>query len=143
MNTLNVVESIFMAALDRETPAARAAYHGEACKDDDDLRGCVERLLSAHARADSVIPTQAPGLPETALPHPIEERPGTVVGPYKLLQQLGEGGFGVVFMAEQEQPVRRKVALKIIKPGMDSRQVVARFEAERHNSGNRVRFPVQ
>src|SRR5262249_35301242 len=59
------------------------------------------------------------------------ERPGTVIGPYKLLEQIGEGGFGVVFMAEQSQPVRRKVALKVLKPGMDTRQVVARFEAER------------
>ena len=62
---------------------------------------------------------------------PIGERPGTVIGPYKLLEQIGEGGFGVVFMAEQTQPVRRKVALKVIKPGMDTRQVIARFEAER------------
>ena len=59
------------------------------------------------------------------------ERPGTIIGPYKLLEQIGEGGFGVVFMAEQTQPVRRKVALKVLKPGMDTRQVVARFEAER------------
>src|SRR5205823_14729084 len=59
------------------------------------------------------------------------ERPGTVIGSYKLLQQIGEGGMGTVFMAEQTQPVQRKVALKIIKPGMDSRQVIARFEAER------------
>ena len=59
------------------------------------------------------------------------ENPGAVIGPYKLLEQIGEGGFGVVFMAEQTHPVRRKVALKIIKPGMDSKQVVARFEAER------------
>src|SRR5579871_6716093 len=62
---------------------------------------------------------------------PLREVPGSIVGPYKLLQQIGEGGFGVVYMAEQEQPVRRKVALKIIKPGMDSEQVIARFEAER------------
>src|SRR5207249_875796 len=62
---------------------------------------------------------------------PITERPGTVIGPYKLLEQIGEGGFGVVFMAEQQEPLRRKVALKVIKPGMDSRQVIARFEAER------------
>ena len=61
----------------------------------------------------------------------IRESSGSVVGPYKLLQQLGEGGMGVVYMAEQEKPVRRKVALKIIKPGMDSQQVIARFEAER------------
>src|SRR5207244_2997220 len=59
------------------------------------------------------------------------ERPGTVIRPYKLLEQIGEGGFGVVFMAEQLQPIRRKVALKVLKPGMDSRQVIARFEAER------------
>ena len=60
-----------------------------------------------------------------------QEKPGTVIGPYKLLEQIGEGGFGLVFMAEQRQPVRRKVAVKILKPGMDSRQVIARFEAER------------
>ena len=62
---------------------------------------------------------------------PIAESPGTFIGPYKLLEQIGEGGFGLVFMAEQQQPVRRKVALKILKPGMDTRQVIARFEAER------------
>jgi serine/threonine protein kinase len=62
---------------------------------------------------------------------PLAERPGTVIGPYKLLEQIGEGGFGIVFMAEQQHPVRRKVALKVVKPGMDTRQVVARFEAER------------
>jgi serine/threonine-protein kinase len=66
-----------------------------------------------------------------AADEPLTERPGTVIGPYKLLRQIGEGGFGVVFMAEQTQPVRRKVALKVLKPGMDTRQVVARFEAER------------
>src|SRR5262249_59350912 len=62
---------------------------------------------------------------------PVSERPGTVIGPYKLLEQIGEGGFGVVFMAEQQRPVRRKVAVKVLKPGMDTRQVVGRFEAER------------
>src|SRR5204863_9102097 len=61
----------------------------------------------------------------------VTEQPGTVIGPYKLLQQIGEGGMGTVFMAEQTQPVHRKVALKVVKPGMDSRQVIARFEAER------------
>jgi serine/threonine protein kinase len=61
----------------------------------------------------------------------VSERPGTVIGPYKLLEQIGEGGFGVVFMAEQQQPIRRKVALKVLKPGMDSHQVIARFEVER------------
>src|SRR5262249_1378995 len=62
---------------------------------------------------------------------PLSERPGMVIGPYKLLEQIGEGGFGVVYMAEQQEPIRRKVALKVLKPGMDTRQVVARFEAER------------
>src|SRR4030095_13675626 len=63
--------------------------------------------------------------------HPPTESAGTQIGPYKLLQQIGEGGFGVVFLAAQTEPVRRKVALKVLKPGMDTRQVVARFEAER------------
>src|SRR5207248_2005593 len=62
---------------------------------------------------------------------PLTEGPGMVIGPYQLLEQIGEGGFGVVYLAEQQQPLRRKVALKIIKPGMDSKQVIARFEAER------------
>src|SRR5207247_6835872 len=69
--------------------------------------------------------------PRTADYEPIAEGPGLVIGSYKLLQQIGEGGMGVVYMAEQQEPVRRKVALKIIKPGMDSQQVIARFEAER------------
>ena len=69
--------------------------------------------------------------PSTILDQPITEKPGTVIGRYKLLEQIGEGGFGVVFMAEQQEPVRRKVALKIIKPGMDTKEVIARFEAER------------
>jgi WD40 repeat protein/serine/threonine protein kinase len=131
MDTLNVVESIFIAALEKDSPEARSAYLAEACKGDANLKRCVERLINAHAGADNIIPAQAPGLPTVSHLPPIEERPGSTIGPYKLLQELGEGGFGVVFMAEQEQPVRRKVALKIIKPGMDSKQVVARFEAER------------
>src|SRR5262249_38768358 len=74
-------------------------------------------------------PPPANGEPVTSAP--ISEGPGTVIGPFKLLQQIGEGGMGVVFMAQQSRPVQRMVALKIIKPGMDTRQVVARFEAER------------
>src|SRR3954469_25771552 len=131
MDTLDVVESIFTAALLKGTPEDRAAYLAEACHGDANLRRCVERLLNAHARADSILPAQAPGLRGPTEASPIEDQPGAVIGPYKLLQQLGEGGFGVVFLAEQTEPVRRKVALKVIKPDMDSRQVVARFEAER------------
>jgi serine/threonine protein kinase/WD40 repeat protein len=131
MNTLNVVEAVFLAALDKESPEARAAYLDEACSGDANLRRCVERLLNAHPKAEAFLQGPAPGLGTVDQPPAIAERPGTILGPFKLLQQLGEGGFGVVFLAEQEQPIRRKVALKIIKPGMDSKQVSARFEAER------------
>src|SRR5262249_504071 len=75
---------------------------------------------------ESVVPT-----PVATVEELVSERPGTVIGAYKLLEQIGEGGFGVVFMAEQAQPLRREVALKVLKPGMGTRQVVARFEAER------------
>ena len=76
----------------------------------------------AHSSAETV------ALPPAS---PVAEKPGDVIGPYKLLQQIGEGGFGVVYMAEQTKPVKRRVALKIIKPGMDTKEVIARFEAER------------
>jgi serine/threonine protein kinase/tetratricopeptide (TPR) repeat protein len=129
MDNLSAVESVFFAALDRETPEERAAYLDQACGADPELRRCVERLLQAQPRVGSFLQSPAP-VPTVDI-QPVAERPGTVLGPYKLLEQIGEGGFGVVFMAEQEQPVRRKVALKVLKAGMDSRQVVARFEAER------------
>src|SRR5262249_28242474 len=87
-------------------------------------------LLQAHERPQAILDA-APFTPtEGAGPGPAD-RPGMVIDQYKLLEQIGEGGFGVVYMAEQAQPVRRKVALKVLKPGMDTRQVVARFEAER------------
>jgi WD40 repeat protein/serine/threonine protein kinase len=101
----------------------------QACAGDEDLRGLVCALLGAHKDAGSFLESPAPAL--ATLDAPISERPGTAIGPYKLLDQIGEGGFGIVFMAEQTEPVRRKVALKVLKPGMDTRQVVARFEAER------------
>src|SRR5262249_45441642 len=90
----------------------------------------VEALLQAHDYPDPFL--EAPGPVRFAtIDDPLIEHPDTVLGPYKLLEQIGEGGFGVVFMAEQTQPIRRKVAVKILKPGMDTRHVVARFEAER------------
>ena len=95
------------------------------------LRGRVEALLLAHSDAGDFLGGQSPAGINATIDQPITERPGTVIGRYKLLEQIGEGGFGVVFMAEQEEPVRRKVALKIIKPGMDTKEVIARFEAER------------
>ncbi len=121
---------LFLKALELHAPGARQAYLDGACAGDAALRAEVEGLLEAAARAGNFL--EAPALPPAAaLDAPAREGPGASVGPYKLLEQIGEGGFGVVFMAEQTQPVRRKVALKVLKPGMDTRQVVARFEAER------------
>jgi hypothetical protein len=95
----------------------------------------VHRALESDQLLGAIADPPAPEKPAAQIAatvdDPISERPGTVIGPYKLLQQIGEGGMGTVFMAEQSHPVQRKVALKIIKPGMDSRQVIARFEAER------------
>jgi serine/threonine protein kinase/WD40 repeat protein len=120
--------SIFAAALEKPNAAEQAAYLTRACAGDARLRRRVEALLRAHAEPDEILDRPlTPTVDET----PPAEGPGSCIGPYKLLQQIGEGGMGVVYMAEQEEPVRRKVALKVIKPGMDSKQVVARFEAER------------
>jgi eukaryotic-like serine/threonine-protein kinase len=122
--------SVFAAALEKTSAQERAAYVAEACAGDEKLRRRVESLLRAHAEPDDLLDPPAHKL-GTVNYVPLAEGPGTVIGPYKLLQQIGEGGFGIVFMAEQHQPVHRRVALKIIKPGMDSAQVIARFEAER------------
>jgi serine/threonine protein kinase/Flp pilus assembly protein TadD len=102
---------------------------GELAGGDEELRRRVSQLLAAHREAGSSLGTATE--PAATGDELIGERPGTQIGPYKLLEPIGEGGFGVVFMAEQQEPVRRKVALKVLKPGMDTRQVVARFGAER------------
>jgi serine/threonine protein kinase/tetratricopeptide (TPR) repeat protein len=126
------VKDIFLAALDREAGPSRSAYLSEACGQDSELRQRVEALLVRHEAAGSFLESPARAVdPYPTIDEPKDERPGMVIGPYKLLQQIGEGGMGTVFMAEQTHPVQRKVALKIIRPGMDSRQVIARFEAER------------
>jgi WD40 repeat protein/serine/threonine protein kinase len=127
----NAVKSIFLAAVAKSTPEQVSAYLAEACGEDTALRRRVELLLKAHAGEDCLLDYSAPRAGTTVDQAAVNELPGTVVGPYKLLEQIGEGGFGVVFLAEQTQPLRRKVALKVLKPGMDTRQVVARFEAER------------
>jgi serine/threonine protein kinase/WD40 repeat protein len=124
-------DSIFCRAIEIASAEERAAFIARACGGDLGLRQAVEKLVAAHFRAGSFLESHDPGLAATVDAPSVAERPGTMIGPYKLLQQLGEGGMGTVFMAEQQQPVQRKVALKVIKPGMDSRQVVARFEAER------------
>jgi serine/threonine protein kinase/WD40 repeat protein len=123
-------EALFTAALALASHAERRAFLDQACATDTGLRQRVEALLHAHDNPDSFLEAPSPGLQPTA-DDACSERPGMVIGPYKLLQQIGEGGMGTVFMAEQTHPLQRKVALKIIKPGMDSRQVIARFEAER------------
>ena len=121
--------AIFAAAL-RCSPAERGALLAAACADDPQLRAEVERLL---ADDDTASRDGSRDLPTVAdIPfRPIAEGPGTRIGPYKLLQPIGEGGMGTVYMAEQTSRCRRRVALKLIKAGMDSRQVLARFEAER------------
>jgi serine/threonine protein kinase/Flp pilus assembly protein TadD len=124
-------ESIFWKALAIPSAPERAHYLKQACGDDDALRAQVEELVAAHPKAERFLEAPAAAQADTLDQPTRAEGPGSHVGPYKLLQQIGEGGMGVVYMAEQTQPVQRKVALKIIKPGMDSRQVIARFEAER------------
>jgi serine/threonine protein kinase/tetratricopeptide (TPR) repeat protein len=123
-------ESIFGIARKIDSPDARDAYLAQVCGNDQALRERVASLLSAHADAASFLESPAPEFDATSAQTSSEE-PGTIIGPYKLLEQIGEGGMGVVYMADQQAPVRRRVALKIIKPGMDTRQVIARFEAER------------
>jgi serine/threonine protein kinase len=118
---------IFTAALNKADPAGRAAFLDEQCVGNAPLRQRIESLLAEHQRLGSFMDVPSP---RATLDQPTE-RLGTPIGPYKLLQQIGEGGMGVVYMAEQTQPVQRRVAIKVIKPGMDSRQVIARFEAER------------
>jgi serine/threonine protein kinase/tetratricopeptide (TPR) repeat protein len=121
---------MFEAALELP-PENRLAYLDGVCGSDAALRRRLEALLGKHDQAGSFL--EKPALPALALAKEpaLSEHLGTVIGSYKLLEQIGEGGFGVVFMAEQQQPVRRNVALKVLKAGMDTRQVVARFEAER------------
>ena len=148
------IDSLLAAAAELSDPASRASYLDQACGDDAALRREVESLLAAHDEAGTFLQQPVPGaplvlrpsggtvgvplskeaspeLPEGGTPNPLAEEAGDRIGRYKLLEKIGTGGFGDVWMAEQEEPVRRRVALKVIKLGMDTREVVARFEAER------------
>jgi serine/threonine protein kinase/tetratricopeptide (TPR) repeat protein len=126
------VASIFDAAVELENRAERTAYLDAACGPDLALRAEVEELLAHDGAAGGFLNISARLDPQVATAElSVREGPGTVIGCYKLMEQIGEGGMGLVFVAEQQHPVRRKVALKLIKPGMDTRQVIARFEAER------------
>src|SRR5689334_15198702 len=130
MAELPRLETIFNDAMQIAGPDERAAFLDRACGADAELRGQVEALLAAHDHTENVLRMPYSQRELESFPV-VSEAPGTTIGRYKLLEQIGEGGFGVVFMAEQQQPVRRKVALKVIKLGMDTKQVIARFEAER------------
>ncbi|MBX9581813.1 MAG: protein kinase, partial [Gemmataceae bacterium] len=146
------VKELFVAAIDLPNPEARAAFLGRECGPDNELRQRVDRLLAAHDAAPPSAPEPAAEAsggrqpPDnhhqqggdarrspapTADHHPAPDEGTIIGGRYKLLQQIGEGGMGTVWMADQLHPVRRKVAVKLVKEGMDSRRVLARFEAER------------
>jgi serine/threonine protein kinase len=128
---------IFIEAAQLIDPGEQSAFLRLACGQDDAMHRQLVDLLAAHSRAQTFLESPPSGIAlavagrDAAEARPVTEGPGTKIGPFKLLQQIGEGGFGVVYMAEQEKPVIRKVALKIIKPGMDTKEVIGRFESER------------
>jgi eukaryotic-like serine/threonine-protein kinase len=134
------VQAVFLAAVELADPVQRSSLLDRECGGDSELRRRVDALLQAHESPASFLdrPADAAGATSDIGPGLANQTDtathdcaGATIGPYKLLQQIGEGGMGTVYMAEQTQPIQRKVALKIIKAGMDSRQVIARFEAER------------
>jgi len=128
---------LFDLALQQPSAAARVAFLDGVCCNNPGLRTALDELLAMHFGQPEFLPGLSPGEPNPSpadaapLPSPPAEAPAQRIGRYKLLEKIGEGGFGDVWMAEQREPVKRRVALKLIKPGMDSRQIVARFEAER------------
>ncbi|MFC1761790.1 protein kinase [Planctomycetota bacterium] len=122
-------EDIFHDAIEISDPSKQAAFLDQACQDDEKLRSEVEALLHYHEKAGDFLQGPLDGA-DVTLDRPIQEGPGTKIGRYELLELIGEGGMGLVYLARQQEP-KRKVALKIVKLGMDTKQVVARFEAER------------
>ena len=124
-------KAIFKVAYCIESRESRNEYLDQVCGDNQKIRARVATLLRMQEESPSFMESPLVSGDATLEMGPVLERPGSQIGRYKLLEEIGEGGMGVVYMAEQREPVRRKVALKIIKPGMDTREVIARFEAER------------
>jgi tetratricopeptide (TPR) repeat protein len=127
----NRPEEILHQAIKITEPAEQKKFLDKACEGNESLRAEVESLLKAYAKSGDFLEIPAIDPNVTAQTNPLTEKPGTVIGRYKILEKISEGGMAVVYMAEQKLPVRRKVALKIIKLGMDTKEVIARFEAER------------
>ena len=126
-NHFSEIRDHFLAALERDGLEAQLQYAAEHCADTPDLRSELEAMLRAHHQPGGFLASRMEITCGVTTP---TESLGTQIGPYKLIEEIGEGGMGVVYMAAQKEPVRRKVALKIIKPGMDTREVIARFAAE-------------
>ena len=134
-------DTVFEAALEIKDAVERSAFLARTCPDNPKLRTKLEKLLEAHNKAEAFFADCQPALTISSDPELVQpvsepesgpdEQVGSLVGPYKLLQKIGEGGCGAVYMAEQQKPMRRRVAVKIIKLGMDTKAVIARFEAER------------
>ena len=125
------IKVILAEAMDKPTAKERSAYLDKVCRNASGLRQEVESLLRLEDKVGDFLESPIFDTGVTLDDSAVSEGPGTVIGRYKLLEKIGEGGMAVVYMAEQAEPIRRKVALKIIKLGMDTKQVIARFEAER------------
>ena len=125
-------KTIFLQVLEIDASGERHAFITAKCGGNEPLAAEVQRLLGQHGKVGSFLESP-PGRADAnaTLTHLVNESPGDQIGPYKLREVIGEGGMGTVFVAEQQKPLRRKVAIKVIKPGMDSKSVLARFDAER------------
>jgi serine/threonine protein kinase len=125
------IKSIFWNAIEKKTTEERVTYLDQMCASNSELRIKIENLIKLHDNAGDFLESPIIDPDVTLNDLPQTEGPGAVIGHFKLLEKIGEGGMAVVYMAEQTEPIRRKVALKIIKLGMDTKSVIARFEAER------------